>query len=186
MQLENFMRSERTDAVRETVDEALTELRNILDLLPLGVSPMNPYWSRREIEEWVQEYLNEAGNSLTPQVIAVQIVIIQIKQMEAVLSQSLDMLSSHLREIPKYSRQQGWTDFMHQIGKDAQALVVDEYPGFSGERMSEWVLSLPPSELMKLTARTAPRLFASHSEQRNELIFKLPGMLLVETGKCRK
>ncbi len=35
MQLENFMRSERTDAVRETVDEALTELRNIVDLLPL-------------------------------------------------------------------------------------------------------------------------------------------------------
>ena len=43
MQLENFMRSERTDAVRETVDEALTELRNIVDLLPPGVSPMNPY-----------------------------------------------------------------------------------------------------------------------------------------------
>ena len=178
------MRSELTDAVQETVDEALTELENIVDLLPPGVSPLNSYWSRREIEEWVQDYLNEAGNSLTPQVIAVQIVIIQIKQMEAVLSQSLDMLSSHLREIPKYSRQQGWTDFMHQIGEDAQALVVGEYPGFSGERVSEWVLSLSPSELMKLTVRTAPKLFASHIEQRNELLFKLPGMLLVETWNC--
>ncbi len=69
MQLENFMRSECTDAVRETVDEALTELRNIVDLLPPWCVPnesvLVPQGDRRmgsRISERSGEFLDTSSH----------------------------------------------------------------------------------------------------------------------------